>query len=327
MRRRLFTSSLSVGLLGGPLRTRAQPAAAVRRVGVLEPGIIADSRQWPLPLIAGLRDLGWIEGKNLIIERRAAGDVPELLPSLMAELVRLKVDVVVTFGTPSVLAAKTASSTIPIVMAVIDDPVRAGVVASLARPGGNVTGNTLIEPQVHARRLSILKEMLPTATHIGELVNAANPAVLVSNHSDDKVAHSLGIQPLVVVVSDAAGLEKAFAELERQRAQALLVPLDALFNSNRLWIMGLATAHALPTMAVGREFVEAGAQLSYAANPAALVRNAAVFVDKILRGAKPSDLPIEPPRRFDLIINMRTAKAFGITVPQSLLLRADEVIE
>ncbi|TMH35976.1 MAG: hypothetical protein E6H58_02875, partial [Betaproteobacteria bacterium] len=240
MRRRLFTSSLSVGLLGGPLRTRAQPAAAVRRVGVLEPGIIADPRQWPLPLIA-----------------RVAGDAPELLPSLMAELVRLKVDVVVTFGTPSVLAAKTASSTIPIVMAVIDDPVRAGVVASLARPGGNVTGNTLIEPQVHGRRLSILKEMLPTATHIGELVNAANPAVLVSNHSDDKVAHSLGIQPLVVVVSDAAGLEKAFAELERQRAQALLVPLDALFNSNRLWIMGLATAHALPTMAVGREFVEA----------------------------------------------------------------------
>jgi len=326
MKRRLFTSALGLELLGAPLRSRSQPSAAVRRVGVLEPGTIPDLRQWPLPLMQGLHDLGWIEGKNLIVERRTADDRLERLPSLMAELVQLKVDVVVTFGTASALAAKKASSTLPIVMAIIGDPVRTGLVASLARPGGNVTGNTLIEP-MRAKRLQILKEALPTATRVGVLVNAANPTARMPNLTEDKLVRSLGIQPLVVEVSDAAGLDEAFSELERLRAQALLVQLDSLFNSNRLWIMGLAAAHALPTIAGRRDFVEAGALFSYAADPAAMVRNAAVFVDRILKGAKPGELPVEQPTRFELIVNLKAAKAFGITVPQSLLLRADEVIE
>ena len=302
-------------------------AAAPRRIGILAPGTVAEPSRYPEPLLQGLHELGWVEGRNIRIERRIAADRVERLPAMADELLALDVELIVTVGTPAALAARKATATVPIVMATIGDPVAAGLVQSLARPGGNATGNTFIEPDLAAKRLQVLKELLPSATRIGELMNPDNPALQMLRAGEAEALRALGLQPVFADVTTAAGLEGAVDALKRQRVDALLVHADSLFVSNRVPLMQLALRHGLPTMAEGRAFVEAGALVSYAPSTSAMMRNAAVFVDKILGGARPAELPVQRPTKIELVIHRGTARQLGIAIPTALLLRADEVID
>jgi putative ABC transport system substrate-binding protein len=323
MRRRSLLGA--IGALAAALR-RAEAQDAVRRIGILLPGTVAPGSHYPEPLMAGLRELGWIEGQNLSVERRVAADQVERLPAMALDLVARGVELIVTVGTPAALAARKATATLPIVMATIGDPVSAGLVQSLARPGGNVTGNTFIEPDLSAKRLQLLKELLPEATRIGELMNPANPALEMLRAGEAEALKQVGLQAVFVDASSASALDAAFDELKRQRVQALVVHADSLYLSNRARIMTLALQHGLPSMAEGRAFVEAGALVSYAPSSAAMMRNAAVFVDRIFKGASPADLPVQRPTRIELVINLKTAQSLGIEFPMALRLRADEVI-
>ena len=316
-----------LAVLGAAAARRALAQPAVRRIGLLAPGTVADPSRYPEPLLQGLHELGWIEGRNLRIERRIAADRVERLPAMAEELVALDVELIVTVGTPAALAARKASASVPIVMATIGDPVAAGLVQSLARPGGNATGNTFIEPDLAAKRLQVLKELLPSATRIGELMNPDNPALQMLRGGETEALRALGLQPVFVDVTTAAALDGAVEALKRQRVDALLVHADSLFVSNRVPLMQAALRHGLPAMAEGRAFVEAGALVSYAPSSAAMMRNAAVFVDKILAGARPADLPVQRPTKIELVIHRGTARRLGVTIPTALLLRADEVLE
>ena len=326
MDRRTLTMAGLICLADTPF-VWSQHRGRVRRVGVLAPGSVPDPTQYPEPLLAGLRDLGWIEGETIVIERRIAGDRTGLLPAMAQDLVAKNCDVIVTIGTPAAMAARKATATIPIVMATIGDPVSTGLVASLARPGGNATGNTFIEPNVGTKRLQLLKEVLPDVVRIGELMNPSNPAMEAFRAGEMEALRTLGLEAIVADVVEAGQIEDAFAAFETRGAQAAIVHADSLFVSNRERIMRLALERGLPTMAEGRHFVEAGALLSYAPNSASMIRNAAVFVDKILKGANPADLPVERPTRFELVVNAKNATALGVAVPPFLLARADEVIE
>jgi ABC-type uncharacterized transport system substrate-binding protein len=277
-------------------------------------------------LYAALRD-GWIAGQNLLIERRYANGRAELLQSFAEELVRLKVELIATRSTPAAVAAKNATTSIPIVMMSAGDPVRTGLVASLARPGGNITGYSTVSPELDAKDLSLLRETLPAAQRIGVLVNPTNPISAVRQKESDQVYRSFGTQPIIIAVAGESELENAVAEIARQRAQALVVVDDPLFYVHRVRIMNAARRYSLPTIVEDRDMLEAGGLLCYAFSSPEQNRRVAAFIDKILRGAKPADLPIEQPTKFELIINLKTAKALGITIPESLLLRADEVIE
>jgi putative ABC transport system substrate-binding protein len=304
----------------------AQQTVKVRRIGFLyvqdEP--ISGLRQVVLP---ALRDLGWIEGKNLIVEGRFADGKLELLPAFAADLVRLKVELIVTGGTPAAVAAKNATASIPIIMQTAGDPVRSGLVASLAHPGGNITGNSIISTELRFKRLQVLHELLPAATRVGELVNPRNPVLGIARDEYEQAYRSLRIQPIFVEVTAASEVENAVAEVARQRGQALIVVADGLFMANRVQIMSAALRYELPTIVEMYELLKAGGLVFYAASSEELRRNTAVFIDKILKGALPADLPVEQPTKFELIINLKTAKALGLTIPQSLLLRADEVIQ
>jgi putative ABC transport system substrate-binding protein len=325
MRRRPLCALAALPLAAVLSPLLAQPV--MRRIGLLAPGTVADPSRYPEPLLQGLHDLGWVEGRNLRIERRIAADRIERLPAMAEELVALDVELIVTVGTPAALAAHKASASVPIVMATIGDPVAAGLVQSLARPGGNATGNTFIEPDLAAKRLQVLKELLPSATRIGELMNPDNPALQMLRDGETEALRALGLQPVFVDVSTAAALDGAVEALKRQRVDALLVHADSLFVSNRVPLMQAALRHGLPTMAEGRAFVEAGALVSYAPSSAAMMRNAAVFVAKILAGARPAELPVQRPTKIELVIHRGTARRLGVTVPTALLLRADEVFE
>jgi putative ABC transport system substrate-binding protein len=316
-----------LAVLGAGARRRALAQPALRRIGLLAPGTVADPSRYPEPLLQGLHDLDWVEGRNLRIERRIAADRVERLPAMAEELVALDVELVVTVGTPAALAARKASGSVPIVMATIGDPVAAGLVQSLARPGGNATGNTFIEPDLAAKRLQVLKELLPSAKRIGELMNPDNPALQMLRDGETEALRALGLQPVFVDVTTAAALDGAVEALKRRRVDALLVHADSLFVSNRVPLMQAALRHGLPAMAEGRAFVEAGALVSYAPSSAAMMRNAAVFVDKILAGARPADLPVQRPTKIELVIHRGTARRLGVAIPTALLLRADEVIE
>jgi putative ABC transport system substrate-binding protein len=274
-----------------------------------------------------LRDLGWIEGKNLTIEYRYAGDRAELLQRFAAELVQLKVEIIVTGGTDAAVAAKGATTRIPIVMYAAGDPVGAGLVTSLARPGGNITGFSNVTTELRLKRLELLHELLPAAQRVGELVNPTNPFVKIARKEYEEAYRSLGMQPIFIEVAVAGELGNAFAELVRRRTQALVVPEDSLFRSNSVSIMRAALGNALPTMLGDRGMVKDGGLVAYANSDGEQDRRFAFFIDKILTGAKPADLPVERPTKFDLVINLKTAKQLGLTIPQSLLLRADEVIE
>jgi len=277
-------------------------------------------------LSASLREYGWIEGQNLIIEARGADGRAELAATLAAELVQLKVDLIVTYGSVASVAAKDSTTTIPIV-ATTGDPVRLGLVSSMSRPGGNITGMSTIAPELAAKRLELLRELLPKVTRIGELVDPGNQYWRLVRKEYEEAFRALGLQPIFVELTNPAALNEAFVELTRQRAEALIVRGDPVFYSLRERITSLALKQALPTMAESRQIVTAGGFVSYGPDVPTMVGRTAALINRILKGAKPGDLPIEQPHKFEFVINLKTAKALGLTIPQSLLARADEVIQ
>ncbi len=326
MDRRTFIGAVAAGIIAAPLGAREKGATAIRRIGVLGSG----AQPTPAELLqayAPLRELGWVEGQNLLVERRYANGRAELLRPFAEELVRLKVELIATNGTDATLAAKNATTTIPIVIWSAGDPVRTGVVTSLARPGGNITGYSSVSVELDAKRLALLRELLPAVQRIGVLENPTNPIFGVKNKENEPLYRSLGMQTVMIDAATAGELENAVAEMARQRAQAVVVVADSLFRVNRDLIMSAALKHALPTLVEGGDMLEAGGLLSYTVSLAELNQRHAAFIDKILRGAKPADLPIEQPTKFELGINLKTAKALGISIPPSLLLRADVVIQ
>jgi len=325
--RRAFIRALTCALLlTAPVAAGAQKTTTVRRIGYLGsggPDTPGDIEQQ----YASLRKLGWIEGRNLLVERRYANGRIELLPTLAEELIRLKVELIVTSGTPATLAAKGATKTIPIVFWSAGDPVGSGLVASFAKPGGNVTGYTIAAPEINSKRLQVLRELLPSVQRVGVLENSTNPYYRQARVDLEQAARSLGMQLIFIEVGAASQLPSAVAEVSRRGGQALLVPPDDLFYENRVELMQAALKHSLPTTASRLYVREMGGLISYAPTEAEHDARAAAFIDRILRGAKPADLPVEQPSKFVLIINLKTAKTLGITIPQSLLSRADEVIE
>jgi putative tryptophan/tyrosine transport system substrate-binding protein len=329
MHRRRFLLTSLAGALGVPLAAEAQPAVKIPRIGFLSPSFPSDSRNTRRlgAFQQGLRELGYVEGQNISIESRWAEGKYDRLPGLAAELVRLKVDVIVTYAPPAIQAAKQATGTIPIVMAGVIDPVATGFVASLARPGGNITGLSLMAPELVAKQLEILKEVVPKGTRMAVLGNPANAGTAPQlRHAQDAArALKLQLQPL-----EARGpneIDSAFAAMTKEGAGAVVVLVDAMFVDQRTRITDFAARHRLPSVYGLIDFAEAGGLIFYGANDAERFRHAAYLVDRILKGAKPADLPIEQPTKFDLVINLKTAKALGLTIPPSLLARADHVIE
>jgi putative ABC transport system substrate-binding protein len=324
--RRAFLGALAGGLLAAPLAANAQQAEKVYRIGFLFYGSPGPSPELDA-FRRGLRDVGWIEGQNVTIEYRfASGDLGQL-PALAAELARLQPDVIVTPGTPASLAARQATSTIPIVFAGVADAVGAGLVANLARPGGNMTGLTGISAELGGKRLGLLKELAPKASRVAVLYNPADRSNVLVLKGLQESAPSLGLTLQPLEVRKAGEFEGAFVAMGRKRAQALFGAAGVLTSEHRRLIVDLAAKRRIPAMWGDREFVDAGGLMSYAVNFDDQIRRAATYVDKILKGVKPGDLPVEQPTRYELIINLKTAKALGLTIPHSLLLRADQVIQ
>ena len=326
LNRRAFIGMIVSGVVTAPLIAKAQLVKTVRSIGFLGPGVPESSGELQ-EKYAPLRELGWIEGQNLVFERRYTNGKSELLRPLAEELVRLKVDLIVTEGTAATLAAKSATDVIPIVFRTAGDPVRSGLVRSLARPGGNVTGYSIVSPQLDAKRLAVLHEILPGVQRVGVLENSTNPYTRAAREDLAEICKSLGIQPIFVEVAAATELENAVAEVARRGGQALFVPPETLFYQNRRELMAAALKHRLPGTVARLLAREMGALVSYAPTQAEENDRAIAFIDRILRGAKPGELPVEQPTKFDLIINLKTAKALGIIVPQTLLSRASEVIQ
>ena len=310
-----------------PVSVRAQQAG-VYRVGYLSTPTRESVERGLDAFLRKLRELGWVEGQNLVIEYRWAEGNVERLPDLAAELVRRKVDVIVAPAGSAALAAKNATSSIPIVMIFPSDPVEMGLVASLRRPGGNITGTTFTPgPEIFGRQLQILKETIPRASRVAILSNPADPSFALQVREVEAAARTLHMRLQHVEARGPEQFDSAFAAMARERADALLVNGTSTFLAHRVRLAELAVKNRLPTMYSFRESVEAGGLMAYAVNMAAFVERAAVYVDKILKGAKPADLPVEQPTKFELVINLKTAKALGLTIPQSLLARADEVIQ
>ena len=317
-----------IALGGAPLATLAQPAGKVYRIGYLSTPTRESVERGVDAFLRKLRELGWVEGQNLIIEYRWAEGNVERLPDLAAELVRRNVDVIVAPAGSAALAAKNATSSIPIVMIFPSDPVEIGLVASLRRPGGNITGTTFTPgPEIFGRQLQILKETIPRASRVAILSNPADPSFALQVKEVESAARTLGMRVQRVEARGPEEFDSAFAAMARERAEALLVTGTSTFLAHRTRLAELAVKGRLPTMYSFRENVEAGGLMAYAVNMADFVGRAAVYVDKILKGAKPADLPVEQPTRFELVINLKTAKAIGLTVPGSVLARADAVIQ
>ena len=315
-------------LLAAPLAAEAQQAGKVYRIGYLSTPTRASVERGVEAFLRTLRKLGWVEGQNLIIEYRWAEGNVERLPDLAAELVRLKVELIVAPAGSAALAAKNATSSIPIVMIFPSDPVELGLVASLRRPGGNITGTALAPgPEIFGKQLQILKETIPQASRVAVLWNPVDRTFAVQMKELDAAARSLHIRLQRVEARGPEEFDTAFAAMARERADALLVVGASTFLAHGTRLAELALKGRLPTMYNFREMVEAGGLMAYAVNMADFVGHAAAYVDKILKGAKPADLPVEQPTEFELVINLKAAKALGISVPQSLLLRADEVIQ
>jgi putative ABC transport system substrate-binding protein len=319
-----------VTLLGSaaawPLAARAQQPPKLPTIGVLGASSASQQNQWTAAFLQRLRELGWIEGRTFASEVRWAEGSNERAAEIAAELVRLRVDVIVTSGTPIVLAAKQATAIVPIVFATAADPLGAGLVASLARPGGNVTGLSIQSTDLVGKRLELLREVVPGLHRLAAIAGAANPAAMLEMGGVQAAARTLGLDIATFEIRRTEDFGPAFDAL-KSRAQALYVVSDPLLATNRVRINTLALSARLPTMHGFREYVEVGGLMSYGANFPDLWRRAGDYVDKILRGAKPANLPVEQPTKFDLIINVITAKALGLTVPAGLLARADEVIE
>jgi putative ABC transport system substrate-binding protein len=326
MKRRAFITLLGGAAAAWPLAARAQQPAKLPTIGYLGSATLATQGQWAAAFARRLRELGWIDGRNVAIEYRWAEGRDERFAEIAAEFVRLKVDVIVTSATPPVVAAKQTTSVIPIVFAAAGDPVGTGLVASLARPGGNVTGlsNQLVDTA--AKRVELLREVVPGLRRLAIMANVGNPVAVFDMHEVEATARTLGLEVTTPEIRRGEDIAPAFEAL-KGRAEALYVVFDPLVGTHRIRINTFALAARLPTMYSVREGVEAGGVMSYGPNFPDLFRRAAEYVDKILRGAKPADLPIEQPTKFDLVINLSTAKALGLTIPESFLLRADEVIE
>ena len=328
MDRRRFIGTVASGLLAAPLTAEAQQTAKVARLGYLSPNLAA-SAHLREAFRQGLRDLGYVEGRNVVLDYRDAEGKLERLPSLAAELVALKVDVIVAPNTVGVLAAKQATETIPIVFAVAADPVGSGLVTSLARPGGTVTGLSILAPELVGKCLELLTQAILGISRVAVLWQ---PGGLGERTEKDMLkgaevaARALGVRLQFVEARGPADFEKAFSDMTSVRAGALTVLPNNLFNNERRHLADLAAKHRLPTVFPYREGADAGGLMAYGANLADLLRRAATYVDKILKGAKPGDLPVEQPTKFELVINLKTANILGLTIPQSVLARADEVI-
>jgi ABC-type uncharacterized transport system substrate-binding protein len=325
MDRRVFLGSLA-GLLAAPFVAQAQPAGKIPRIGFLFSGASGPAREVDT-FRQGLRDLGYIEGQNIAIEYRFAGGQVERLPELAAELVRLKLDVIVAPYTPPALAAKRATSTIPIVFAVVADAVGAGLIANFARPGRNITGLTSSSAELGGKRLELLKQVVPKVSRVAVLYNPADRSnvLILKQLQESAPTLALTLQPLEV--REPREFQGAFLAMTRERAHAMFGTPGVLTFEHKTVLVDLAAKRRIPAMWGHRQFVDAGGLLSYAVNFYDQIRQTAVYVDKILKGAKPADLPVEQPTTFELIINLKTAKALGLTIPPSLLQRADQVIE
>lgn len=318
--------ALALGLVAAPLTARAQQTGRVHRIGFLGNSTAALEANLVGPFREGLRDLGYVDGSNTEIEYRWAEGQYERFPALIAELIARKVEVIVTAGTPAALAVKKATS-IPLVMVAVGDPVGTGLAATLSRPGGNATGLSSIAPDLEGKRLELLRELLPKLTHIAVLWNPANLFHIGSSNQTRAAAQLMRIRVQFFAARTLDELSDAFNAIVKDRPHALVVFADRLFLHHRTRIADFAAERRLPAVVTHQELVASGSLMSFGANYPDMHRRAATYVDKILKGARPGDLPIEQPTRFELVINLKTAKALGLTIPASLLLRADRVIK
>ena len=319
--------ALTLSLIAFPLAIEAQPSGRMYRIGFLGNSTAALEANLVGPFREGLRALGYIEGSNSLVEYRWAEGKYERFPALIAELIAFKVDVIVTAGTPAALAVKKATTSIPLVMVAVGDPVGTGLVASLGRPGGSATGLSSIAPDMEGKRLELLRELLPRLSHIAVLWNPANIFHVGSSKQARDAAQAMRITLQFFAARSTEELAPALAAIAKDRPQALVVFADRVFLHDRARIMDFALERHLPTAVTHQELVDTGGLMSFGANYPDMHRRAAIYVDKILKGTKPGDLPIEQPTKFELVINLKTAKALGLSIPASLLLRADRVIE
>ena len=312
----LFALSASAG---------AQQPQKVQRIGYLGGGSAELEKVWLDAFLQGLRELGYIEGKNIIVERRYASGRYDQLPELAAELLRLKVDVILAASTPVAHGAKKATSTVPIVM-VVADPVGTGLVSSLAHPGGNLTGLSDFHADLITKRLELLKEVVPSASRIAVLLNPANPTCSLQMKELTAVAPALGVTLFAVEAKEPEDIAPVFSTMRKQKAGALIVCGDRMFNTHRRQIFDLTSKNRLPAIYSTMEYADSGGLMSYGANFPDLYRRAATYVDKILKGRKPADLPVEQPKKFEFVVNLKAAKQIGLTIPPNVLARADKVI-
>ena len=326
MTRRDFIALLVGAAVAWPLAARAQQPAKLPTIGFLGSGTPTSQGEWVAAFLQRLRELGWIEGRNFTIEYRWAEGSSDRAAKLAAELVGLKADVIVTYANPIVLAAKQSTSAIPIVFAAAADPLGTGLVATLARPGGNVTGLSVEATDLAGKRLELLRDLIPGLRRVAIMANVGNSASVLEMREVQAAARTIGLEVTTLQIRQAEDIAPAFDEL-KGRADALYVCIDTVLFANRIRINTLALAARLPSMLSTREAVNAGGLMTYGANFSDLFRRAGEYVDKILHGAKPEDIPVEQPTKFALIINLTTAKALGLTVPPEMLARADEVIE
>jgi putative ABC transport system substrate-binding protein len=328
-RRRKLLIALGAGLLAAPLTSFAQQQGKVWRIGILSPRSRPDSldsdEYGAFP--RGMRGLGYVEGKNLMIEWRFADGKYERLPGLAAELVQLKVDIIVTNGTPATSAAQNATATVPIVMGGVGDPVGSGFIKSLAHPGGNITGVSTVASDLSPKHLEMLLEIVPKLSRVAMLMNPDNTSHATRLKSVKAAAQRIGVTVLPVEARSPQEIETAFSKMTKETVGAVIVAADPFFNKQLRQITELAVKHRLPSISSNPLYVDAGGLMSYGQNRADIFRRAATYVDKILKAAKPADLPVEQPTNFELVINLKTAKALGIKIPNSVLLRADRVIE
>jgi putative ABC transport system substrate-binding protein len=323
MNKKLFWF-VTLFLLAGTV-AEAQQASRVYRIGVLAlenppPGLLENFRE-------GLQDLGYVEGRTFAIESRNAEGRNEQLAALADELVRLKVEVILTVNTPAALAAKNATATIPIVITRVADPVKSGLVASLSHPGGNLTGLSFMPDDIGTKQLELLKEIRPSISRVAVLWHADNPGATIVVKQMEHASSQLGLRFLRLSVRDPSDFPGALGTATRGRVEALFVVDDAMITKHRVRILDLAAKHSMPVVSFYKEFAEAGGLFAYGASPPAIYRRAAALVDKILKGAKPADLPVEQPMKFEFIINLNTAKRIGLTIPPNVLYRADRVIK
>ena len=318
---------ITLGILLGSLAAQAQQTGNVYRIGFLGNSTAALEANLVGPFREGLHDLGYVEGRNVLIEYRWAEGKYDRFPALIGELLALKVAVIVTAGTPATLAVKKATTSVPVVMTAVGDPVGTGIVPSLSHPGGNITGLTAISTEMDAKRLELLREVVPSVSYIALLWNSASPLQVLAEKQVQAAAQVLRMRVLSLGVKTEEEIKSALAVMARERPDALLVLADRLLLHHRALIMDFATRHRLPGVHAYRELVEAGGLMSFGPSYADMHKRAAYFVDRILKGAKPGDLPVERPRTFELVINLKIAKALGLTIPQSVLLRGTEIIQ